>query len=64
MPERQLEVNSGLGGHSCGPDTLPQYKVRPQKVDFVFLLRPVVTTRADAGRDLAQRARQVLEEVG
>lgn len=32
---------AGLGGNSCGPGTLPQYRITPAPVRFVFHLRPV-----------------------
>lgn len=32
---------SGLGGGSCGPDTLPQYLVKPEHVHFAVRLRPI-----------------------
>lgn len=32
---------SGLGGASCGPDTLPQYQVKPQPVHFRIRMRPI-----------------------
>ncbi|MBS7612795.1 beta-galactosidase subunit alpha, partial [Candidatus Bathyarchaeota archaeon] len=32
---------SGLGGGSCGPDTLPQYLVKPERVHFAVRLRPI-----------------------
>lgn len=35
----------GLGGNSCGPLTLPQYHVQPEKVSFTIRLRPI--TAAD-----------------
>jgi len=31
---------SGLGGGSCGPDTLPKYLIKPQPVRFKVRLRP------------------------
>ena len=31
----------GLGGASCGPDTLPQYEILPKPVDFKVLIRPL-----------------------
>ena len=31
----------GLGGASCGPDTLPQYEVLPKPVEFSIILRPI-----------------------
>jgi hypothetical protein len=32
---------SGLGGGSCGPDTLPQYLVKPEHIHFAIRLRPI-----------------------
>lgn len=32
---------SGLGGGSCGPDTLPKYLVKPDPVHFSVRLRPL-----------------------
>jgi beta-galactosidase/beta-glucuronidase len=32
---------AGLGGASCGPETLPQYWVQPEEVRFVVRLRPL-----------------------
>jgi len=32
---------SGLGGASCGPDTLPRYQVKPQPVHFRVRMRPI-----------------------
>ncbi len=52
--------NSGLGGHSCGPDTLPEYKVWPRRADFSFLLRPL----AVPPDDLAAKARETIEGFG
>jgi hypothetical protein len=34
-------MQSGLGGGSCGPDTLPQYLVKSEPVKFKVRLRPV-----------------------
>lgn len=34
-------VQSGLGGASCGPDTLLQYQVKAEPVTFVVKLRPL-----------------------
>ena len=31
----------GLGGASCGPDTLPQYEIVPAPMEFSFALSPV-----------------------
>ena len=35
------ERQSGLGGNSCGPGTLPQYMVWPVETRFTVLLRPL-----------------------
>jgi beta-galactosidase len=32
---------SGLGGGSCGPDTLPQYLVKPERTHFAVRFRPI-----------------------
>lgn len=32
---------TGLGGGSCGPMTLPKYQVRPERVSFTVRLRPL-----------------------
>ncbi|MBS7654491.1 DUF4981 domain-containing protein [Candidatus Bathyarchaeota archaeon] len=32
---------SGLGGGSCGPDTLPQYLVKPEHIRFSLRLKPI-----------------------
>ncbi|MHC5056810.1 MAG: beta-galactosidase, LacZ type [Planctomycetota bacterium] len=37
----------GLGGASCGPDTLEKYLVKPGKFSFGFALRPVGGERTD-----------------
>lgn len=37
----------GLGGNSCGPMTLPQYLVLPEKYKFSVLLRPIYPERDD-----------------
>ena len=31
----------GLGGASCGPDTLPQYEIPPKPVNFKVILKPL-----------------------
>ncbi|HDD33957.1 MAG TPA: beta-galactosidase subunit alpha, partial [Thermofilaceae archaeon] len=31
----------GLGGASCGPDTLPQYEVWPEHASFEVILKPL-----------------------
>ena len=49
-------VQSGLGGNSCGPMTLPQYLIEPGQFQFSLLLRPVSPERGDLrklGRRLA-----------
>jgi beta-galactosidase len=33
---------TGLGGNSCGPGTLPQYRVFPEPVKFKVCLRPLI----------------------
>ncbi|MEM2564423.1 MAG: glycoside hydrolase family 2 TIM barrel-domain containing protein [Candidatus Bathyarchaeia archaeon] len=37
-------MQSGLGGGSCGPDTLPQYLVKPEPVRFAIRLRAISPT--------------------
>jgi len=37
----------GLGGKSCGPDTLEKYLVKPGKFSFDFALRPMGGARSD-----------------
>ncbi|MDH5689770.1 MAG: beta-galactosidase small subunit, partial [Candidatus Bathyarchaeota archaeon] len=32
---------SGLGGASCGPDTLPEYLIEPEPVHFSVRIRPL-----------------------
>ncbi|MCS7119814.1 MAG: glycoside hydrolase family 2 TIM barrel-domain containing protein [Nitrososphaerota archaeon] len=32
---------AGLGGGSCGPDTLPQYQIKPERMKFSIRIRPV-----------------------
>jgi len=32
---------TGLGGNSCGPGTLPQYRIVPSPVNFSLCLRPI-----------------------
>jgi beta-galactosidase/beta-glucuronidase len=34
---------SGLGGESCGPGTLPKYQIRPEPVEFSVQLRPITS---------------------
>jgi hypothetical protein len=43
----------GLGGASCGPDTLEVYKVMPGTYEFAFVLRPLADGKADP-RELAR----------
>jgi len=50
-------AQSGLGGASCGPDTLPEYKIAPGRFDFAFRLRPL-----GQEEDAAEVARQRLGE--
>ena len=38
---------SGLGGNSCGPMTLPQYLIEPGEFKFSVLLRPVSSARGE-----------------
>jgi beta-galactosidase len=40
-------VQSGLGGNSCGPMTLPQYLIEPGEFQFSLLLRPVSPERGE-----------------
>jgi len=54
-PRRQtfltLDIKQrGLGGASCGPDTLPKYRVAPGTYTFVYRLRPF-----DVGRENPSR---------
>ena len=32
---------TGLGGGSCGPMTLPKYQVKPERVSFTIRIRPL-----------------------
>jgi beta-galactosidase/beta-glucuronidase len=50
---------TGLGGASCGPDTLPQYQLKPERVRFNLRLRPV----AGPTEQWAQVSRVQPEEV-
>jgi len=52
-------AQSGLGGESCGPATLPQYQVRPKETHFSVRLRPL-SPRAGHPMELS---RQVIEHV-
>ncbi len=54
-PRKQVILNldlvqSGLGGASCGPDTLPQYKIPPGKFDFAFRMRAIDAAGGRPGR--------------
>ena len=44
---------SGLGGASCGPSTLPQYLISPEEMRFSVRLRPLV-----AGLSLMELSKQ------
>ena len=37
---------TGLGGASCGPPTLPEYVLIPEKYQFTFILRPFSNDRS------------------
>ncbi|MEM3715857.1 MAG: glycoside hydrolase family 2 TIM barrel-domain containing protein [Candidatus Bathyarchaeia archaeon] len=50
-------MQSGLGGGSCGPDTLPQYLVKPEPVCFKIRLRPI-----SPGESPMELSKQVLRE--
>ncbi len=50
---------TGLGGASCGPDTLPQYQLLPERARFSLLLRPV----AGLAKEPAESMRRWPEEV-
>jgi beta-galactosidase/beta-glucuronidase len=48
-PRPKVYVNldwkqTGLGGNSCGPGTLPQYRIFPEPVTFGLVLRPLRPT--------------------
>ncbi len=47
----------GLGGRSCGPDTLEQYLVKPGRYELTLRLRPL-----DPASDPRQAGRQLLPE--
>ncbi|MFN2272062.1 MAG: hypothetical protein ACK2US_14565, partial [Anaerolineae bacterium] len=47
---------SGLGGASCGPSTLPQYLISPEEMRFSVRLRPLV-----AGLSLIELSKQQIE---
>lgn len=34
-------ITRGLGNNSCGPDVLPQYELKAQRVNFCFLIIPL-----------------------
>ncbi|MCF0209378.1 MAG: discoidin domain-containing protein, partial [Bacteroidaceae bacterium] len=34
-------VTRGLGNNSCGPDVLPQYELKAQRVNFSFIIMPL-----------------------
>jgi beta-galactosidase len=53
-------MQRGLGGASCGPDTLDQYRLEPGKYSFNVRLRPYKVDEADP----AELARQQLEVEG
>jgi hypothetical protein len=36
-------AQAGLGGASCGPATLEQYRLRPGDYNFSFRLQPVLS---------------------
>jgi hypothetical protein len=40
-------MQSGLGGASCGPMTLPQYLIEPGVYKFSVLFRPVSPARGE-----------------
>jgi beta-galactosidase/beta-glucuronidase len=44
---------SGLGGGSCGPDTLPQYLVKPEHVRFSVRLKPI--SPSESAMDLSKQ---------
>ncbi|MCJ7736294.1 MAG: DUF4981 domain-containing protein, partial [Anaerolineae bacterium] len=59
-PEITLNLDhrqSGLGGASCGPGTLPQYLIQPEPVRFAVRLRPFSTKDVSP----AELGRQVLK---
>jgi beta-galactosidase/beta-glucuronidase len=47
---------TGLGGNSCGPGTLPQYRIFPEPVDFNIVLRPI---HPEQSFSLAESARNL-----
>ena len=44
----------GLGGASCGPATLPQYRVQPEATTLSYLIRPIKTKKSDKIAELAR----------
>lgn len=44
---------SGLGGGSCGPDTLPKYQIKPEPVRFSIRLRPL--SQGDPAMDFSKQ---------
>jgi beta-galactosidase/beta-glucuronidase len=44
---------SGLGGGSCGPDTLPQYLVKPEHAYFSVRLKPI--SPSESAMDLSKQ---------
>ncbi len=54
----QLDLKQrGLGGNSCGPDTLEQYRIPPGNYTFAYRLRPYLRDQEDP----AALARQAFE---
>ncbi len=45
----------GLGGASCGPATLPQYRVQPEATTLSYLIRPVKTNNTRKMAELARK---------
>jgi beta-galactosidase len=48
-------AQTGLGGASCGPPTLPQYMVMPEPVEYALKLRPFSQRDASSVAALAKR---------
>ena len=46
---------TGLGGNSCGPGTLPQYRIFPEPVNFSICLRPL----APGAGELSELGKQI-----
>ncbi|MEE8391782.1 MAG: hypothetical protein V3S14_13440, partial [Anaerolineae bacterium] len=49
---------SGLGGASCGPGTLPQYLIEPREVRFSLRLRPIslqASSPLEVGKQVIER---------